>query len=169
MFDNIGGKIKGLAMVATCIGILSSFLTGLIMMLGGNVIGLFVMLLGSFASWLGSLTLYGFGQLIENTDKLIKLNRLMAEAIIKTPNAPAPSAQVPVADPNTPWVCHNCGSPMGANDQFCVNCGSVRSTAFSPRNSEPWICASCGMTNSPRVKSCQVCGVTKAWSDAQSK
>ena len=32
------------------------------------------MAVGSFLSWIGSFLLYGFGQLIENSDKLVELN-----------------------------------------------------------------------------------------------
>ncbi len=81
MFDNIGGKIKGLAKFVCWAGILACAIGGIAMIVQGSEInsyysqpgtglivgGVVVMLLGSVLSWLGSLTLYGFGELIEQT------------------------------------------------------------------------------------------------------
>lgn len=86
MFDNIGGKIKGLAKTVCWIGIGISVFIGFVFVIIGaensygsddNVLaplGMFIMLGGSFLSWIGSFLLYGFGQLIENSDKLVELN-----------------------------------------------------------------------------------------------
>lgn len=71
MFDNIGGKIKGLAMMFCWIGILSCIFIGIAIILIDEdlaALGLIVALAGSFFSWSGSFLLYGFGQLIENSD-----------------------------------------------------------------------------------------------------
>lgn len=79
MFDNIGRKIKTLATAITWIGIAASVTTGLVMIVasGGDLLafGFTVAVVGSFASWAGSFLFYGFGQLIENTDTLIELQR----------------------------------------------------------------------------------------------
>jgi hypothetical protein len=86
MFDNIGGKIKGLAKTVCWIGIGISVFIGFVFVLIGaessygsndNVLaplGMFIMLGGLFLSWISSFLLYGFGQLIENSDKLVELN-----------------------------------------------------------------------------------------------
>lgn len=74
MFNNIGGKIKSVASVLTGLGIAISIVIGIIAIIASAPgIGLLTIFLGSLASWLSSLTLYGFGQLIENTDKLVKM------------------------------------------------------------------------------------------------
>ena len=71
MFDHIGSKIKIVAQVITWIGILASLIGGIVIMaLTESPSGFLVMIAGSLVSWLSSLTLYGFGQLIENTDIL---------------------------------------------------------------------------------------------------
>ena len=70
MFDNIGGKIKTLAKVVCWIGIVASVILGL---LSRNVITALLFIgIGSLGSWIGSFMTYGFGQLIENTDILVK-------------------------------------------------------------------------------------------------
>ncbi|MBR3824812.1 MAG: hypothetical protein IKJ39_06395 [Lachnospiraceae bacterium] len=76
MFNNIGEKIKTLASVITVIGIIASLILGCWMISANDdlaLIGLLVMFLGSLVSWIGSFLLYGFGQLIENSDKLVQM------------------------------------------------------------------------------------------------
>ena len=85
MFDNIGGKIKGLAKIICWIGIIACVITGIALISdaskgdryyrytdGGEVFaGILVMILGSVLSWVGSFVLYGFGELVENSAKLV--------------------------------------------------------------------------------------------------
>lgn len=74
MFDNIGGKIKSLAQVVCWIGIVCSVLYGIILIVADEdlaFLGFVVMVIGSLVSWVSSFTLYGFGQLVENTDQLV--------------------------------------------------------------------------------------------------
>lgn len=90
MFSNIGGKIKGLAVAICIIGIVISVICGLGVIagtsmfgfagelaVGGAPSGVLVMLVGSFFSWICSFPLYGFGQLVQNSDRIsASLNRL---------------------------------------------------------------------------------------------
>ena len=80
MFDNIGGKIKSVATAIAIFGIIGSIIIGSIIIAEANdsyypsarevLGGLLVMIVGSLSSWVSSFTLYGFGQLIENTDAI---------------------------------------------------------------------------------------------------
>ena len=93
MFNNIGIKIKTLAKVLAVLGIVGSILLGLIIIIAGSsfsfetptgetinasspaiavVLGLCVMIFGSLSSWISNFILYGFGQLVENTDKMVE-------------------------------------------------------------------------------------------------
>ena len=73
MFNNIGGKIKTLSVVVTLIGIVASIIIGIAFITNEEVlIGFVVMLAGSFISWISSFVLYGFGELICNSDKIAK-------------------------------------------------------------------------------------------------
>lgn len=77
MFNNIGGKIKKVSEIATTVGMIASVVLGIIIMLPGDLmvlVGLLVMVLGCFFSWIGSFLLCGYGQLIENSDKLVLLH-----------------------------------------------------------------------------------------------
>ena len=80
MFNNIGGKIKALAKVLCWIGIVFSVIGGIAMMLSqqadqGVLLGILTIVVGCLVSWIGSFFAYGFGQLIENTDELVRLKR----------------------------------------------------------------------------------------------
>ncbi len=72
MFKHIGNKLKYFAIAFVCVGILISFVSGIVMCTRKLILyGILVMVLGSIFSWLGSLVLYGFGELINNS-KLIR-------------------------------------------------------------------------------------------------
>ena len=77
MFDNIGSKIKALAktvfIIMAVIWAISGF--SFMFILGGGVAILLGPLIGGIGillSWIGTFFLYGFGQLIENSDILVK-------------------------------------------------------------------------------------------------
>ena len=75
MFENIGSKIKSIAKVWCIIGIIASFVSSVVMCTLGNeliLVGLATFLVGALLSWVSSAFLYGFGQLIDNSDKLVK-------------------------------------------------------------------------------------------------
>lgn len=80
MFDNIGSKIKTVAATIAWLGIIGSIIIGIIIISEANnsyypsatetLSGWLVIIVGSLSSWVSSFTLYGFGQLIENTDAI---------------------------------------------------------------------------------------------------
>ena len=69
MFDNIGGKIKVLAQIICWAGILASFIGGIAICSVAGPVGIVVMVGGSLISYISAMRTYGFGQLIENTDR----------------------------------------------------------------------------------------------------
>ena len=71
MYDNIGGKIKGLAKVSFILAAIAEVITGIALMATSEYLvgyGLLVMVVGPIVAWISSWLLYGFGQLIENSD-----------------------------------------------------------------------------------------------------
>ncbi len=92
MFNNIGRKIKTLAKVLCWLGIIASVISGIVMVFTGVAVnstsvvrgygatadelsgtaavigGIVMMVVGSLVSWIGSFCMYGFGQLVENSD-----------------------------------------------------------------------------------------------------
>lgn len=93
MFNNIGGKIKNIAKYVCYVEIACCIIAGIAMMLMENFLGgIAIALLGSAAAWLASVTMYGFGQLIENTDKLVAQSGGNAKVSV---NAPKKKTQSP--------------------------------------------------------------------------
>ncbi len=87
MFRNIGGKIKTLAQIITWLGIIASVLGGFIVAAIDDdliAVGLLIVVVGSLASWISSFLLYGYGQLIQNTD-------IIASAVRQAPYHSAPT------------------------------------------------------------------------------
>ncbi len=88
MFSNIGGKIKMLAKVLFWIGVIGSVIIGGIFLISPRgtatfnysygystqvssvLAGIIFIFLGFLLSWISSMLLYGFGQLIENSDAI---------------------------------------------------------------------------------------------------
>lgn len=116
MFNNIGGKIKSLASFVCWLGIIATVIGGIILMLTDEdliLIGLLVMIAGSIGSWVGSFLLYGFGQLVHNSDILILC--LGSSGGISSVTNPGDIA--------TARKCNNCGAMMVKD--ICQNCGKA--------------------------------------------
>lgn len=87
MFNNIGRKIMGLAKLFCWLGIIASIIGGILIIATGLLsansyytskysiytilCGLAVIIFGSLLAWISSFLLYGFGQLVDNSDKLV--------------------------------------------------------------------------------------------------
>ncbi len=145
MFGNIGGKIKGLAAFICWLGIIGSVLGGIgLAMLGDEImiiIGVAVAIVGSLMSWIGSFILYGYGQLIYNTDILVKNaqnGNISAAQLLQgiQPVAVAPvqasgafqSAQPMSAAPAiSQWRCDGCGNMI--SKEICPFCGKPHGNA----------------------------------------
>lgn len=75
-YHNIGGKIKVLARIVCAIGIIAALLTAVGLWINNSsfhptmAAGLTILLAGSVATYLTSLFIYGFGELIESTSKI---------------------------------------------------------------------------------------------------
>lgn len=84
MYDNIGSKIKTLAQVVFIIMAVISIISGVIIIFsddGAFIIGILTAGIGVLLSWVGTFFLYGFGQLIENTDILVRESKKQSTGI----------------------------------------------------------------------------------------
>ena len=73
MFSNVGGKIKILAKIMLVLGMLASVIYGIYFMTNGGefiLFGLLIAVGGVLGSWISALFIYGFGQIITNTDSI---------------------------------------------------------------------------------------------------
>lgn len=70
MFRNIASKLKTAAGILFALGTVGSVIVGILLMTRSmTAVGIAVLIGGTFLSWLCSILVYGFGQLIENTDR----------------------------------------------------------------------------------------------------
>lgn len=182
MFDNIGGKIKGLTTAIAVIGIGISVIAGIILMFTISFLsGLLVAVVGGVSCYVGSFFAYGFGQLIENSDILVAemkkgnssassegnaLEKKGFVAAAPKPTAPAPVQRIKVDTPDVPvkvtkngsgdLICPACGTQQRDNRFRCLKCG-VKFINGQP--SIPYWCGSCGQEG-PFEGACPKCNST---------
>jgi hypothetical protein len=160
MFRNIGRKIKTLALVLFWIslasGVIASLIGGIVCFIDGGVAMIFagigIIIFGAafsfLVSWIGSFFMYGFGQLIDDTEINRQTNQMILQkldggsapaanpdgyrfeakpAFTRTvpPTAPVPpAAPVRPAAPSGGWYCKKCGMKNDAGAKFCLRCGT---------------------------------------------
>lgn len=137
MFDNIGGKIKGLAYTVAVLGIIASVVGAIVLWAANsyynNTVGTgFIVLIGGcIGSWVSGFFTYGFGELIDQQATIISYLRKpikVVEEPHETTNSPAP-ARKNTASPinlNTAWTCPKCGSNNAAGQLTCKGCGRYK-------------------------------------------
>ncbi len=68
-YDNIGGKIKNWAVWIFIVEAIAAIIGGIaIIDINNGMVGSLVIVFGPIAAWVSSGLLYGFGQLVENSD-----------------------------------------------------------------------------------------------------
>lgn len=143
MLDNIGGKIKTLAVVVCIIGMIASVI-GAFVIWGMHDsrynptiwLGFIVLLAGCLGSWIGSFFTYGFGQLIESNEEEVALLRRIDNQIKAAQNqnnaAQTTSGQRSGAEKQVKmlpkgWKCPDCGYDYNGADKTCCDiCGARR-------------------------------------------
>ena len=158
MFDNIGGKIKNLAVAICVFGMIASLVFAIVLWSHhdeyeyatrtySNTIGVGIAVLvgGAIGSWVGSFFMYGFGELIEETTRNRQINEEILRALIKRnsePNAEKKGNDVPVA--------------------FSNNTSTRSLSQVAPLRagvgSSGWTCKKCGTRNGNYDISCKDCG-----------
>lgn len=129
MFDNIGGKIKGLAMVVCWIGIIASVIGAIALWVSTEAFwpGFGVLAAGAVGSWLGSLFTYGFGEIIVQltalNNKTNPQNPSTTSSTLTTPSTQSTSTPV-YSGPS--WTCPNCKEKNPVSKGFCMSCGAQR-------------------------------------------
>lgn len=84
MYDNIGSKIKNFATVLFIIMAIINIISGIALLMFVRklwFVGLLIATVGVLLSWVGTCFLYGFGQLIENTDILVREAKKQSNSI----------------------------------------------------------------------------------------
>lgn len=78
MYDNIGGKIKGLAKIIFIVEAIAAAISGLALIVSNEetvFAGLLAVILGPVAAWVSSWLLYGFGEIVEKVSEIERNTR----------------------------------------------------------------------------------------------
>lgn len=148
MFDHIGSKIKTLAAVICWLGIAASVIAAISIWATTHAFfsGLITLVCGCLGSWIGSFTLYGFGELVENST--ILREKLTADGTPKT--APVVVETKTVEQKGTGTVKTTTTVKSAANmskeQQILADGG--------------WKCSNCGKVNYKYLTRCD-CGTSK--------
>ena len=139
MYDNVGTKIKNLAIGTFVAEMIASIIGGILLMVEVSIaIGLVALFLGIIVAWISSCILYGFGEIIVETSsvkqELIELNQIITKEIEKEAKK-AKAQTIKKIHPkveNASYYCKQCGNP-GPYDGLCPECGSEEVTLFHPK------------------------------------
>lgn len=152
MFSNIGGKIKGFATILFVLGVIGGFIGAIWMGVVMDDVSdsgfvafltfLFVLAVTIVASYVSSMFMYGFGELIENSDR-IKRNTEETYNMMSRGTVPSTAYAAPVSHGTAPTTAHT--AP--------INHGTIPATS-----TDGWTCKSCGMKNGPSAVYCKSCG-----------
>ena len=99
MYNNIGGKIKVLAIVIGIVEAVSAVITGMVLCSDSYMVGsgFLTMLLGPVVAWISSWFLYAFGELVEKTSENEANTREIVNLLRRGAQSPATiRTQVPV-------------------------------------------------------------------------
>lgn len=66
LYEDIGGKIKGLAKGTFIVEAIGAIIAGLVLLANENGFGLILLLGGPIVAWVSSWLLYAFGELVED-------------------------------------------------------------------------------------------------------
>lgn len=130
MFDNIGGKIKGLATIICWIGIIGSIIGGISSWIAAKefnfvvfLIGFGIIVGGSLVSWIGCFTTYALGELVDNTTDILAEQK----AIKRLLSAPDKAAKkdFPADEAIPEGACQYCGSTTDPIGHYAVQFGST--------------------------------------------
>lgn len=142
MFNNIGNKLMAVAKVFCWIGIIASIILGIVLIGAGTsnnsysyygssisstnatVSGITIIIVGCIGSWIASLLIYGFGQLIEDNAAMRKI--METTEAQQQASLVAASPKATVSKPKNFWTCSKCGKVNPNTADTCSNCGSAK-------------------------------------------
>ena len=156
MYNNIGGKIKNLAFGTFLSEAIGSFTTGIVLTITGLrgddtallLSGFLTLLLGPVVAWVSSWLLYGFGQLISNTDDIVYMMRSDRDIVetkktIKTkteikepekaPEAPTPTSSLYKTAPQSSAPQPTAFQSNSQNGKPCPYCKTIISSKVCPK------------------------------------
>ena len=163
MWKNIGSKVEGLAKVVCWLGIIGSIIYGIILMTTTTEVtvgyyyattetvypyigaGIAWIILGSFASWIGSWVMYAIGEaaeaaevqlnttenniyktFTEETKKRLRTETEANKVNVKPNEEKELAKEHNITEPGYYWICPDCGAASKTSLSICRNCRKLR-------------------------------------------
>ena len=170
MYDNIGGKIKGLAKVIFIIEAIGTIIAGIVLLITGDLalFGLLILICGPLVAWVSSWILYAFGELVEDVGTI--RYQVQHEKSTKQKSKGVPTSNPEIMPPNlsnrNKVFCEKCGADITFNKSACHVCKSkIENTTNknltiieATETKQNDICETCGADISSDTYICHVCG-----------
>ena len=154
MWENIGSDVKGLAKVVCWLGIIGSIIYGIILIMATTTTktvhpyigaGIAWIILGSFASWIGSWVIYAIGEaaeaaevqlnttenkiyktFTEETKKQLRTETEANKVNVKPNEEKELAKKHNITEPGYYWICPDCGAASKTSLSICRNCKKLR-------------------------------------------
>ena len=150
MYRNSGAAIKVLATILAVLMMIGCVASGVYVIIETEevVAGLLIIVAGCFVSWLSCLMMAAFGELVNNTHKILKLLKVMSLEKPAPQPVPeyVPAARVEYSAPTKKTETANAASvkfEQGSNDDLNANANTCP-TCGTPRKGNSAFCAFCG-------------------------
>ncbi len=133
MLDNIGRKLKTYAKIYMWVSIIGFAIGGIVMFTREQILaGILFFIIGGLSSWFVPAVIYGFGQIIENSDELVQaVDKISKEKSGEQLKSRASKFAEKLADINLSehngktWKC-KCGYENPEHDDYCRFCGTYK-------------------------------------------
>ena len=133
MYNNIGKKIKGLALTFFIVETLAAIIGAIALIADDDdfiPVGVLMIIVAPFVAWVSSWLLYAFGELVEKTVANESNTRNILKKLTETPPndfaKATPNTHIDsITNTNTPthkWRCDSCGN-MKRTQTPCEYCG----------------------------------------------
>ena len=138
MFKNVGRKLKDIASVITYIGIAFSVILGILMIKPlGILFALLIIAVGSFISWISSIGIYAFGELVDNSTIIASHYKSADDSRVYSTATSAPTADTPKTTASKAGITLSSSTRQGTI-KTCPHCGEVVRSG---------VCGMCGNKN----------------------
>lgn len=130
MKSNFGDKLQALALIIGIVEVLTALVAGASLLAQGGgyrgndslqTIGWIVLVGGSFLSIVSCMILYGFGVLVERTQKIHEL-LLQKQEEIEVEKPEEQEIPTGVSEARRTWICPTCGYRNDISTMYCLNC-----------------------------------------------
>ena len=158
MYDNIGSKLKILAVVIGIIQAVGSFVVGVVILVDEGGVGLLVILLGPLFAWITTWALYALGQIADD----VRAVKIQNATIIKNYKDPQIASQEKIGEAPVRMM-KETRKEVEAEHQVEVRAKNSEESrtdtaSFTVGENETVVCSQCNCRQPSKRKVCWNCG-----------